>query len=192
MKSEGMFMEYPTPPHCPDLIRPGLRAKTLHWLTLRLVSYLRPLVAERGFEDIRTVPTSIMTDVRDVAIRRRRDWLWPLPRQAFRQHRIDPFTTYLQMLDDAARSDETPVVAIFNRAVEHSGWGLATCHTPHWFQVVTASSLHFAICDVYSRNDYAAKPGLWQSRIAGWSDLVDHLDPRLRASCPIPGVDTPA
>jgi hypothetical protein len=187
MKKEWS-MEYPTPPHCPDLIRPGLRAKTLHWLTLRLVSYLRPLVAERGFTDIRTVPTSIMTDVRDVALRRRRDWLWTLPRQAFRQHRIDPFTSYLQMLDDAARIDETPVVAIFKQCLEHGGWGLATCHTPHWFAVVTASSLHFAICNSYEHDRYDQKPQLWHARIAGWQELVDRLDRHLLDSCPLPDV----
>lgn len=180
-------MDFSDPPHSPSLIRQGLRAKTLHWLTLRLVSYLRPLVAERGFADIRTVPTSIMTDVRDVAIRQRRDWLWILTRQAFRQHRIDPFTSYLQMLDDAARSDETPVIAIFNRALEHGGWGLATCHTAHWFEVVTARSLHFAICDSYSHDRYDQKPQLWQARIAGWQELVDRLDPRLRTENALPG-----
>jgi hypothetical protein len=179
-------MEYPIVPHCPALIRPGLRAKTLHWLTLRLVSYLRPLLDERGFTDMRTVPVNVMTDVRDMALRRRHDWLWALPRQAFRQHRIDPFTSYLQLLDDAVRIDETPVVAIFNRALEHGGWGLATCHTPHWFEVVTASSLHFAICDTYEHDRYDQKPQLWYARIAGWQDLVDQFDPQLRTRCPLP------
>jgi hypothetical protein len=180
-------MEHPTVPHCPDLIRPGLRAKTLHFLTLRLMVYIRELLLERGFTDIRIVPASVMNDVRDVALRRRHDWLWALPRQAFRQHRIDPFTSYLQMLDDAARIDETPVVAIFNRALAHGGWGLATCHTQHWFEVVTTSSLHFAICDSYDQNHYITKPQLWQARVAGWREMVDALDSRIQVDCPLPG-----